>query len=43
METKRDVIEERSKEVGDIHLENYDDGAYIHLAYSTKIYTDTSI
>lgn len=41
METKRDVIEERSKEVGDVHLENYDDdGAYIHLAYSTKIYTD---
>ena len=25
METKRDVIEERSKEVRDIHLENYDD------------------
>ena len=41
METKTDVIEERSKEVGDIHLENYDDdGAYIHLAYSTKISTD---
>lgn len=41
MKTKKDVIEERSKEVGDVHLENYDDdGAYIHLVYSTKIYTD---
>ena len=30
-----------AKEVGDVHLENYDDdGAYIHLVYSTKIYTD---
>ena len=41
METKMDVIEERSKEVGDVNLEDYDDdGAYIHLVYSTKIYTD---
>ena len=41
METKKDIIEERSKEVGDVHLESYDDdGAYIHLVYSTKIYTD---
>ncbi len=34
METKKDVIEERSKEVGDVNLEVYDDdGAYIHLVY----------
>lgn len=44
METKKDVIEERSKEIGDVHLESYDDdGAYIHLVYSTKIYTDDMI
>ena len=44
METKKDVIEERSKETGDAHLESYDDdGAYIHLVYSTKIYTDDMI
>ena len=37
MDTKKDVIEERSKEVGDVSLDNYDDdGAYIHLVYSTK-------
>lgn len=41
METKKDVIEERSKEIGDVWLENYDDdGAYIHLVYSTKICAD---
>ena len=44
METKKDGIEERSKEIGDVHLESYDDdGAYIHLVYSTKIYTDDMI
>ena len=38
METKRDVIEERSKEVGDVHLQNYDDdGAYIHLVFLTSV------
>ncbi len=38
METKKDVIEERSKEVGDAHLENYgDDGAYIHLVFLTSV------
>ena len=44
MEAKKDVIEERSKEVVDVNLEDYDDdGAYIHLVYSTKIYTDDMI
>lgn len=28
---------------GNVHLENYDDGAYIHLVNSTKIYTDDMI
>ena len=42
METKRDVIQERSKEVGDVFLENYDDdGAYISLNYSYKTDVDT--
>lgn len=37
METKKDVIEKRLKEVGDVHLDNYDDdGAYIHLVYDWK-------
>lgn len=41
METKKEIIEERSREVGDVLLESYDDdGAYIHLVYSTKIYVD---
>lgn len=40
METKRDVILERNKEVADVNLEHYDDdGAYISLVYSymTKV------
>lgn len=40
METKRDVILERNKEVADVNLESYDDdGAYISLIYSyiTKV------
>lgn len=41
METMRDIINEREKEVGDIHFESYDDdGAYIHLEFSAEVETD---
>src|SRR5437762_3205011 len=33
MEAKRDAVQERAKEVGDLRLDEYDDdGAWIHLA-----------
>lgn len=38
METKRDVITEREKAVGDIRVENFDDdGAYISLTYTAHL------
>jgi hypothetical protein len=38
METKRDIVAERSKEIGDLSLDSYDDdGAYIFLRFSTEI------
>ena len=38
METKRDVVKERNKEIGDINFDSYeDDGAFIHLYYSIEI------
>lgn len=38
METKRDIISERQKEVSDIALDSYeDDGDYIFLRYSMKL------
>ena len=41
METKKGIIEERSKEINDIWLDNYeDDGNYINLSYRSKIATD---
>ena len=37
METKRDIIQERNREIGDVNLDDYDDdGAYIHISYSFK-------
>lgn len=42
METKRDIIQERSQNVGDIYLEYYeDDGNYICLQYSSKMTADS--
>lgn len=42
MEAKRATVEEREKEVGDIHLESYDDDdAYIWLFYSAEIETES--
>lgn len=42
MEAKRATIEEREKEIGDIHFESYDDdGAYIWLIYSSEIETES--
>ena len=41
MEAKKAIIEERSAELGDVSLDHYeDDGAWIHLSYSTEIETD---
>ena len=41
METKRDIVKEREKEIGDIKFENYeDDGAWIWLSYSAEIEAD---
>ncbi len=41
METKRDIIQEREKEIGDIKFDNYeDDGNYIFLEYSCEIETE---
>lgn len=41
METKKEIIEERSEEVKDVWLDNYDDdGNYIDLTYHSKIITD---
>lgn len=38
METKRDIIKEREKEIGDLKFENYeDDGNYIFLEYSCEL------
>lgn len=38
METKRDIVIERQKEVGDIKFETYeDDGDYIFLRYSMQV------
>ena len=42
METKRDVIKEREKEVGDLKFESYDDdGDYISLTFSAEIESST--
>lgn len=42
METKRDIIIDRSKNLDDIKLEHYDDdGAYISLMYSCELTVDT--
>lgn len=42
METKRDVIKEREKEVGDLKFESYeDDGDYIFLTFSAEIESST--
>lgn len=42
METKKSIIEERSREIEDISLDYYDDdGAYICLRYSTNIVVDS--
>lgn len=42
METKKGIIEERSREIGDISLDYYDDdGAYICLKYCTNIIADS--
>lgn len=41
MEAKKAIIEERASEIHDISLESYvDDGAWIHLSYSTEIEVD---
>jgi hypothetical protein len=41
MEAKKDIIEQREKEMNDIKVESYeDDGAWIHLLYSTIITAD---
>lgn len=42
METKKGIIEERSKEIGDIILDHYeDDGVYIYLKYCTNVIADS--
>lgn len=42
METKKSIIEERSREIEDVSLDYYDDdGAYICLRYSTNIVVDS--
>jgi len=38
METKRDIVAERAKEIGDVQLVSYeDDGDYIFLTYSAEL------
>lgn len=42
METKRSIIEERAKEIGDIALDHYEDtGGYIWLQYSSTMSGDS--
>jgi hypothetical protein len=42
MEAKRQIIEERAAEVGDVRLDHYeDDGAWIHLNYSSDVEAET--
>ena len=42
METKRDIILERQQELGDIHLDSYDDdGDYIFINYSITVEAET--
>ncbi|HML03604.1 MAG TPA: hypothetical protein VK487_09575 [Candidatus Bathyarchaeia archaeon] len=42
METKRDIIKNRQKEIGDVRLEHYkDDGDYIILTFSAQIESQT--
>lgn len=42
METKREIIKTREKEIGDVQLEDYDDdGDYIFLRYSAEIESET--
>ncbi len=42
METKRDIIKNREKEIGDVKLEDYqDDGDYVFLTFSTEIESQT--
>lgn len=42
METKREIIKNREKEIGDVKLEDYfDDGDYISLTYSTEMESET--
>lgn len=42
METKKSIIEERAKEIGDIALDCFDDdGAYISLQYSANLKVDS--
>jgi len=42
METKRDIIKEREKEIGDLKFESYDDdGDYIFLTFSAEIEAST--
>jgi len=37
METKRDIINERSEEIGDTFVDDYDDGVYINITYSLRV------
>lgn len=38
MKTKREIIQERNREIGDVSLDHYDDdGAYITMSYSYKV------
>ena len=42
METKRDIILERQQELGDVHLDSYDDdGDYIFINYSATVQAET--
>jgi hypothetical protein len=42
METKRDIILERQQELGDVHLDSYDDdGDYIFINYSITVEAET--
>jgi hypothetical protein len=42
METKRDIIKNREKEIGDVELEDYqDDGDYVLLTFSAEIESET--
>jgi hypothetical protein len=44
MEAKKSIVEERASEVGDVSLDSYDDdGAWIHLEYSSDIDVDKLI